>query len=107
MRFTAAFTCAALAALTFPPTSGFGVVWPRLGAFQQAADASAPVVGAGNPVTLDVVVTDAKSRPVKDLQPDDLELTDSGEPRVVDTVRLQTGGGRIIGIFLDEFHVRP
>ena len=71
---------------------------PELGAFQRA--------DADEPVTLDVVVTDAKSRPVKDLQPGDLELTDAGEARVVETVRVQAGGGRIIGIFLDEFHVR-
>ena len=58
------------------------------------------------PVTLDVVVTDAKSRPVKNVGPDDLELTVAGEPLRVDAVRLESGGGRIIGIFLDEFHVR-
>ena len=58
------------------------------------------------PVTLDVVVTDAKARPVKNVGPDDLELTVAGEPLRVDAVRLESGGGRIIGIFLDEFHVR-
>lgn len=57
-------------------------------------------------ITLDVVVTDANSRPVKDLRPGDLELTDAGEPRAVDAVHLQQSGGRVIGIFLDEFHVR-
>ncbi len=38
--------------------------------------------------------------------PGDLELTDAGETRAVDAVRPQAGGGRIIGIFLDEFHVQ-
>src|SRR5215213_6567472 len=57
-------------------------------------------------ITLDVVVTDAKSRPITDLRAADLELSDAGESRTVDTVRLQAGGGRSIGIFLDEFHVR-
>lgn len=65
-----------------------------------------PAVAADDIVTLDVVVTDAKSRPVKDLRPGDLELIDSGEARTVDAVRLQSGGGRVIGIFLDEFHVQ-
>jgi VWFA-related protein len=74
------------------------VVSPKLDALQRA--------DADEPVTLDVVVTDAKSRPVKNLQPGDLELTDAGEARAVETVQLQAGGGRIIGIFLDEFHVR-
>src|SRR5688572_24933814 len=61
---------------------------------------------ANEAVMIDVVVTDAQSRPVKDLRPADLELTDAGEPRAVETVRLQTDGGRVVGIFLDEFHVR-
>ena len=63
-------------------------------------------VAAQDPITLDVVVTDAKSRPIKDLSPGELELTDAGETRGVDAVRPQSGGGRIIGIFFDEFHVR-
>lgn len=57
-------------------------------------------------ITLDLVVTDAKSKPLTDLRAADLELYDAGEARRVDTVRLQAGGGRSIGIFLDEFHVR-
>ncbi len=71
-----------------------------LGAIQRAA------ADADEPITLDVVVTDAKSRPIKDLSPGDLELIDAGEARAVDAVRPQAGGGRIIGILLDEFHVR-
>jgi VWFA-related protein len=102
-----AVAVAALAALASLPWRGFGVVSPELAAFRQAAaDTSASVPAADEPVTLDVVVTDAKSRPVKNLQPGDLELIDAGEARMVETVRLQAGGGRIIGIFLDEFHVR-
>ena len=61
---------------------------------------------AAESVSLDVIVTDAQSRPLKDLRPEDLELTDAGEPRAVDAVRLQSGNGRVIGILLDEFHVR-
>ena len=63
-------------------------------------------VAAQDPITLDVVVTDAKSRPIKDLSPGELELTDAGETRGVDAVRPQAGGGRTIGILLDEFHVQ-
>ena len=80
-----------------------GLVSPKLDAFQRTA---AEAAEADDVVTLDVVVTDAKSRPVKDLRPGDLELLDSGETRTVDAVRLQSGGGRVIGIFLDEFHVQ-
>lgn len=57
-------------------------------------------------VTLDAVITDSKSQPIKDLAPRDLELTVGGEVRSVDAVHPHKGGGRIIGIFLDEFHVR-
>ena len=70
------------------------------------AGSSTPAAAADDPVTIDVVVTDAKARPVTDLSPADLELTDSGEPRTVDAVRLQSGGPRVVGIFLDEFHVQ-
>ena len=66
----------------------------------------APVSGTEEPVTLDVVVTDAKARPVTDLRPGDIELTDNGEPRAVDAVRVRQSSGRVLGIFLDEFHVR-
>src|SRR5262245_30005927 len=65
-----------------------------------------PAYAAGEPVTLDVVVTDAKSRPLLDLRPSDFELIDSGEPRSVDAVRPQQGGPRVFGIFLDEFNVQ-
>ena len=54
---------------------GLAVVSLELAAFQRASAA----LHADEPVTLDVVVTDAKSRPVKNLQPGDLELTDAGE----------------------------
>jgi VWFA-related protein len=59
-----------------------------------------------NHVALDVIVTDAKSRPMQDLKAADFELIDSGEARTVDDVRSQSGGARVFGIFLDEFHVR-
>lgn len=67
MRFAGvAVVFAALVALSH----GLAVVSPKLGAFQRAA------ADADEPITLDVIVTDAKSRPVKDLRPGDLELTD-------------------------------
>jgi VWFA-related protein len=95
-RIAAAVVAASLVVLSH----GSAVVSPTLDAFQRAT------AEAGDPVTLDVVVTDAASRPVTDLQPGDVELTDAGEPRAVDAIRLEAGGGRVIGIFLDEFHVR-
>lgn len=76
-----------------------------LGVLLAGAWLVAPAHGAES-VTFDVIVTDAQSRPLKTLDPADLELTDGGEPRAVDAVRLQSGNGRVIGILLDEFHVR-
>ena len=61
---------------------------------------------AQDAVTFDVVLTDARSRPIKAINPDEVELIVGGEPQSVDAVRLESGGGRVIGIFLDEFHVR-
>jgi VWFA-related protein len=61
---------------------------------------------ADEPVSLDVVVLDAKSRPLQNLQPADFELIVSGETRSIDGVRQHAGGPRVFGILLDEFHVR-
>jgi VWFA-related protein len=61
---------------------------------------------ADAPITLDVVVTDAKLRPVKNLTPADFEVDDFGERRSVEAVRLHSGGGRALAIFLDEYHVQ-
>ena len=77
-----------------------------LGIVALCAVLAGPAQAAEEPVTLDVVVTDAKARPLKDVNPDDLELTVAGQPQPVDAVRLESSGGRVIGIFLDEFHVR-
>jgi len=60
---------------------------------------------AQEPVTFDVVVTDAKSRPVLDLRASDIEVVDAGETRSVDSVQVRQGGPRVFGILLDEFHV--
>jgi len=68
--------------------------------------APARPAAAQDAVTVDVVLTDAKLRPLKAVRPADLELTVAGEPQAIDAVRLESGGGRVIGIFLDEFHVR-
>ncbi len=61
---------------------------------------------ADEPITLDVIVTDDKLRPVKNLTPTDFEIEDFGELRSVDAVRPQAAGGRALAIFLDEYHVQ-
>src|SRR5215203_6538741 len=87
------------------PALGFRAPSSPVAAFQrEPAQNTAPPID--EPVTFDVVITDAKARPVRDLQPGDVELSDAGEMHAIDTVRLHEGGGRMIGILLDEFHVR-
>lgn len=96
---------AVVAVFLVAASPGFHTTPAQVAAFQRKpAETLAPALD--EPVTLDVVVTDAKSRPIRELKPGDLELTDAGEPHEVDTVRLHEGGGRMIGILLDEFHVR-
>jgi len=60
---------------------------------------------ASNPVSIDVVVSDAKQRPVQNLTAADFELTDSGQIKTVDDVRQPVSAGRTFAIFLDEYHV--
>ena len=56
-------------------------------------------------IEIDVVVTDAKLRPVQNLGVSDFELTESGKVRVIDDVRKASAGARVVAIFLDEYHV--
>ena len=58
------------------------------------------------PIAFDIVVTDPRSKPLTTLRPEDLELTDAGVVRGVESVQRQSDSNRVIGIFLDEFHVR-
>ncbi len=71
-----------------------------------AAVISAGVSAADNSITFDIIVIDAKLRPIKDLKPVDVEIIDSGESRPVEDVQLQSGGSRLLAIFLDEYHVQ-
>jgi Ca-activated chloride channel family protein len=62
-------------------------------------------VAADDPVQIDVIVTDAKSRPIANLKADEFELVDSGEARAVESLQLKSGSGRVVGVLLDDFHV--
>lgn len=90
-----------------------------------AADQAASI----RPPTLDVVVEDAKGRAVENLGPSDFTVTEQSHPIVVDGVRFvraaskgagvtavpvssstatsDADAGRVIAIYLDEFHVAP
>ena len=66
----------------------------------------AATTGPAEMIRLDAVVVDGSGRPIHGLRPADFELSDSGERQAVETVSPQpSGGGRLIAIFLDEFHV--
>ena len=58
-------------------------------------------------IRLDAIVTDRKDRVIRDLKSSDFEISDNGESRPVDSATLETGrDGRLIAIFLDEYHVQ-
>lgn len=57
-------------------------------------------------ISFDVVITDARSKPLATLRPDDIDVSDAGVIRAIESVQRQSDGNRVIGIFLDEFHVR-
>ena len=66
----------------------------------------AATTGPAEMIRLDAVVVDGSGRPIHGLRLADFELSDSGERQAVETVSAQpSGGGRLIAIFLDEFHV--
>lgn len=87
-----------------------------------AADAA-----SGSATTLDVVVEDSRGRAIDTLGSSDFSVTEQGRPLIVDAVRFvraaaqgavsavpvsaladaSTADGRVIAIYLDEFHVVP
>jgi VWFA-related protein len=74
----------------------------------EAASLPAEASAHGSPVRIDVTVTDREGRPVAGLTRGDFELVDAG---VVQAVDVREGplagevGGRIFGVFFDEYHV--
>lgn len=119
--------CAVVGRLAIAILTCIGTAGLRAGAGGQqpqpaAAENDAPAV------RIDVVVTDARGRPVTTLRPGDFELVESGAPRPLASVELRTvpvaggdpipiqteadaqraarqPGTRVFAIFLDEFHV--
>src|SRR5215467_11940146 len=72
------------------------------------------VADTGQIVRIDVIATDARGRPLDNLKPGDFELCEDGVTRTLDvrSVRAAAPGTndiqpRIVGIFLDEYHVGP
>jgi hypothetical protein len=98
-----------------------------------ALSVSAPLPAAeptpNTPATLDVVVEDSRGRAIDTLGPADFSVTEQSRPLAVDSVRFVRPGasgagstavpvsaplsgstghaGRVIAIYLDEFHVVP
>jgi VWFA-related protein len=94
-----------------PPFAAIVMLLAGLTAFAKATASRAEAPEARRrtteiPVTLDVVVMDAKSQPVRDLKPSDFEVVDAGEPRAVESAHVQVSDSRVLGIFLDEYHVQ-
>jgi VWFA-related protein len=68
-------------------------------------EAHEEAVAAADTIQLDAIVTDRKQRPIRNLHADDFVVSDAGEPRTIESVRLQSNGSRVVAIFLDEYHV--
>jgi VWFA-related protein len=70
---------------------------------------------SGTQVTLDLVAADARGRSIEGLTPADLDVSEGGVAVPVSSVQLVRASGtpgqelppRVVGIFLDEFHVSP
>jgi len=66
---------------------------------QPAASASAPqsptVKATADEVLLDIVVRDKKGKPVTDLKPEELTITDNGAPQTITSFRLVRGAEAI------------
>src|SRR6185503_2296884 len=60
---------------------------------------------AGHVVQIDVSAVNARGQAVLDLKPGEFQLREEGAPQAVDGVRLGRGEPRLVGVFLDEYHV--
>lgn len=60
-------------------------------AVPQRSDANATIRSSSQEVLLDIVVRDKKGRPVKDLEPNDFEISDAGAVEKIKSFRLVTG----------------
>ncbi len=72
-----------------------------------AASAPAPtILTNADEVSLDLVVRDKKNKPVTDLKPGDIAVTDSGSPVKISDLRLVTGGSggeHLVTLVFDRF----
>src|SRR5439155_21465858 len=59
-------------------------------------------------IRLDAIVRGRQDRAIRGLSASDFESRDNGGPRPIDSATLESGrGGRLIAIFLDDYHVQP
>jgi VWFA-related protein len=71
------------------PLFAFVLLFPR--GYAQTTPASPTIVSNADEVTLDLVVHDNKNKPVLDLKPADIAITDSGSAVKLSELRLVTG----------------
>jgi VWFA-related protein len=102
----------------------FSVVFAAMASMHgQSAVPSAPdsqiPSAASRPIRVDAIVTDSQGRPLTNLRPDDFTILENGAPQKVDTAVFTSKpsigvgplapdaapGTRVIGLYLDEFHV--
>jgi VWFA-related protein len=80
-----------------------GVLRPDIALQAQAA----PAAPAALPRTIDVIATDSRGRPIPRLTAADFIVEQEGQPQPIESVEWIHDGGRVVGIFLDEFHTAP
>src|SRR4051794_1165754 len=86
-----------------PPRPGGG---QRAGSLQRAASAD-DAVAAAHTVRIDAIVVDARGAAVPTLAPREFDLREDGKPVVVDDAQFQNKSPRLVGIYLDEYHITP
>src|SRR5262249_44058483 len=79
---------------------------------QSAAASPPPDSSAPQPieVRIDVVAADARGRIIDNLKPGDFEVRDDGVAQPTDSVRIvrpDAKDGRLIALYLDEYHIAP
>jgi VWFA-related protein len=111
------FPAAVLVGLALSLAPGEGVpAGPQAALSGQPGPRARPVPDAELPpdpdplVRVDAIVTDRQGRPIAGLKPSDFVLVDDGTAQTIETAQFVTRAqpaapGRLVALFLDEFHV--
>lgn len=57
--------------------------------------------------TIDVIAADSRGKPIETLSPADFAAVEDGVPQTILSAEFVRDSGRLVGIFLDEYHTTP